>query len=62
MAEDTPELAFLEFLGEFEDKSGQWLDPLALQQRLGLGQGLEQGQGHAPLEKIQAADTTEDQE
>lgn len=50
-AADMPDLALLEFLGEFEDQSGEWLDPLALEAAL----------DRAPPAKLKAAEKTEDQ-
>ncbi len=34
-ADEVPDLALLEFLGEWEDDQGQWLDPLEFLEREG---------------------------
>ena len=39
--EETPSLALLEFLGEFEDNNGRWMDPAELDDAIAVDAHLQ---------------------
>ena len=43
---ETPSLALLEFLAEFEDDNGEWLDPTTLDEMMQQGAQTVPGQTH----------------
>ncbi len=44
-ADEVPDLALLEFLGEWEDEEGQWVDPLEFLEREGGQDGAAETSG-----------------